>query len=256
MWPETTYRGCSLMSFDKLPPYRFQKRSTLIAEHIVDKIRSGEYPKGSKLPPERAIAEQMGVGRPSVREAISALQIAGILESRPGDGTYVQEGTDTESLANHAMDVLEESDSPLQILQARKALEIGVAQLAITEASDADLAQIQDALEEKIEKGKHGQYQEYLRYGKKFHLAIAQATKNPVILRLMENLLSASQQPLSVSMRQRFYEEDSRRITQMLENHRQIVEAIISRDTERAIAAMEEHFTLLIEQFYFEKEAE
>jgi GntR family transcriptional repressor for pyruvate dehydrogenase complex len=244
------------MSFDKLPPYRFQKRSSIIAEQIVNKIRSGEYPKGSKLPPERAIAEQMGVGRPSVREAISALQIAGILESRPGDGTYVQHRNDTENLAGRAFDVLEESDSPLQILQARKALEIGVAQLAITEATDADLRLIQSALEEKIEKGKDGQYQEYLRYGKKFHLAIAQATKNPVIQRMMDNLLNASQQPLSVSMRQRFYEEDSRRIAQMLENHLKIVDAIMARDTDQVIAAMEEHFTLLIEQFYFEREAE
>jgi hypothetical protein len=47
------------MSFDKLPPYRFKKRSSIIAEQIVNKIRSGEYPKGSKLPPERAIAEHL-----------------------------------------------------------------------------------------------------------------------------------------------------------------------------------------------------
>lgn len=239
------------MSFEKLPPYRFQKRSSIIAEQIVNKIQSGEYPKGAKLPPERSIAEQMGVGRPSVREAISALQIVGILESRPGDGTYVQNRNDTEDLAVRAFNVLEESDSPLQILQARKALEIGVAQLAISEAADEDLRLVQDALDEKIDKGKGGQYSEYLRYGKKFHLAIARATKNPVILRMMDNLLNASQQPLSVSMRQRFYEEDSNRITQMLDNHLDILRAIMERDTEKAIAAMEQHFHLLIEQFYF-----
>jgi len=244
------------MSFDKLPPFRFQKRSSIIAEQIVNKIRSGEYPKGSKLPPERAIAVQMGVGRPSVREAISALQIAGILESRPGDGTYVQHRNDTENLADRAFDVLEESDSPLQVLQARKALEIGVAQLAITEATDADLRLIKSALEEKIEKGKDGQYQEYLRYGKKFHLAIAQATNNPVILRMMESLLSASQQPLSISMRQRFYEEDGTRISQMLETHLDIVKAIMERNIQKTIAAMEEHFDLLIKQLYYDKAAE
>jgi DNA-binding FadR family transcriptional regulator len=243
------------MAFDKLPPLRYQKRSSLIAEHIVEKIRSGEYPTGSRLPPERAIAEQMGVGRPSVREAISALQIAGVLESRPGDGTYVQHDHEAESRVDRALDVLEESDSPLQILQARKALEIGVAQLAITEATDADLRQIQSALDEKIVKGQDGQYQEYLRYGKKFHLVIARATRNPVILRMMDGLLNASQQPLSVSMRQRFYEEDSQRITQMLDNHRRIVRAVLARDSKEAIAALEEHFDLLIEQIYFEQEA-
>lgn len=144
----------------------------------------------------------------------------------------------------------------MQILQARKSLEIGVAQLAITEATDDDLRLIQSALEEKIEKGKDGQYQEYLRYGKKFHLAIAQATKNPVILRMMDSLLSASQQPLSVSMRQRFYEEDGARITQMLENHIAIATAIRERNLQKTIIAMEEHFDLLIKQLYHDKAAE
>lgn len=90
----------------------------------------------------------------------------------------------------------------------------------------------------------------------KFHLAIAQATKNPVILRMMDSLLSSSQQPLSVSMRQRFYEEDGSRIAQMLETHRNIVEAIIERNIQKTIAAMEDHFDLLIKQLYFDKAAE
>ena len=122
------------MSFDKLPPFRFQKRSSIIAEQIVNKIHRGNIPR-VQIAAGASDCRTNGVGRPSVREAISALQIAGILESRPGDGTYVQHRNDTEKLADRAFDVLEESDSPLQILQARKALEIGVAQLAITEAT-------------------------------------------------------------------------------------------------------------------------
>ncbi|MEJ5357160.1 MAG: FadR/GntR family transcriptional regulator [Desulfobacterales bacterium] len=242
-----------MTTFEKLSPPRFLKRSSFVAEQIIGKIRSGEFLPGSKLPPERMLAEQMGVGRPTIREAISALQIAGILESRPGDGNYVQLLNDTEKPAKAAFDVLETSESPLQILQARKALEIGVAQLAITEASDEDLRRIQTALEEKIARGRGGQYSEYLRYGKKFHLAIAQATKNPVIVRLMENLLEASQQPLSLNMRKRFYEQDEKRIDQMLRNHQQIVQALVERDLPRMIALMEEHFDLLIQQLYNEK---
>ncbi len=241
------------MSFEKLPPSRFRKRSSFVADQIVKKIRSGDYPPGSKLPPERTIAEQMGVGRPTVREAISALQIAGILESRPGDGNYVQLFNNTESMAKAAYEVLEESDSPLHILQARKALEIGVAQLAITESSDEDLHKIRSALEEKISKGKGGQYQEYLRYGKKFHLAIAQATQNPLIIRLMENLLDASQQPLSLNMRTRYYEQDEQRIDRMLKNHQEILQALIERDLSKMITVLEEHYDLLIQQLYNDK---
>jgi GntR family transcriptional repressor for pyruvate dehydrogenase complex len=75
--------------FTRVTHAGFKKKSSLIAEQILQFIKTGVYEQASKLPPERIIAEQMKVGRPSVREAISALHIAGILESRPGDGTYV-----------------------------------------------------------------------------------------------------------------------------------------------------------------------
>ncbi|EKD34792.1 MAG: hypothetical protein ACD_75C02183G0001, partial [uncultured bacterium] len=77
------------MTFEKLIQTRYKKKSSFIADQILRMINSGLYKAGSRLPSERTITEQMGVSRPSLREAISALQIVGILESRPGDGTYV-----------------------------------------------------------------------------------------------------------------------------------------------------------------------
>ncbi len=79
------------LKFTKVTPEKFKGKGAIIAEQILERIKSGEYPSGSKLPAERIIAEQMGVSRHSVREAISALQIVGFLESRPGDGTYISE---------------------------------------------------------------------------------------------------------------------------------------------------------------------
>ncbi|MBI3998745.1 MAG: FadR family transcriptional regulator, partial [Armatimonadetes bacterium] len=76
------------MAFQRIATKR---KSALVAEQLIEAIRSNVYRVGSRLPPERVIAEQMGVSRPSVREALSALQLAGVLESRPGDGTYVVE---------------------------------------------------------------------------------------------------------------------------------------------------------------------
>ncbi len=117
------------MTFEKVTQARFKKKSSFIADQILLMINSGRYKAGSKLPSERIITEQMGVSRPSLREAISALQIVGILESRPGDGTYVCGPAATEDLVRQALDVLEECDSPYENMQARKALEIGAAQL-------------------------------------------------------------------------------------------------------------------------------
>ena len=63
----------AMFSFDKMPQAKFKSKGAIIAEQILLQIKSGEYPAGSKLPAERLIAEQIGVSRPSVREAISAL---------------------------------------------------------------------------------------------------------------------------------------------------------------------------------------
>jgi len=71
------------------PAYQ-PKKSTLVAEWVLEQIRSQVYPEGAKLPSEREIAQTLGMSRPPVREALSALQIAGIVEIRPGDGTYVK----------------------------------------------------------------------------------------------------------------------------------------------------------------------
>lgn len=238
------------MEFQKLTQTTFKSKSTIIAEQILQMMKSGGYKTGDKLPPERMIAEQMGVSRPSVREAISALQISGILEKRPGDGTYISNSTIVDYPICPALAVLEESESPYEILQARKAMEIGVVKLAIEVAADEDLQNIKDAWEEKYEKGRKGDFEAYTRYGKGFHLTIAEATRNNIIVNMMDKLLEATQQPLWVTMRKSYYEEDPSRIEQMLEVHNDIVQAILERNTEKAIQALEADFDNVVKQLY------
>jgi GntR family transcriptional repressor for pyruvate dehydrogenase complex len=238
------------MTFEKVAQTRFKKKSSFIADQILRMINAGRYKTGSRLPSERVISEQMGVSRPSLREAISALQIVGILESRPGDGTYVSAPAASEALTQQALTVLEECDSPYENMQARKAMEIGAAQLAIKVATDADLVALKDAWDEKCERGRRGDLEEYLRYGKEFHLAIARATKNRVIEGIMEKLLDLTIQPLWINMRREYFQNDPSRIELMLDIHDRIVKAITSRDTERTIRELEIHFDIQIEQVY------
>lgn len=238
------------MTFEKLTQTRFKKKSSFIADQILRLINSGRFKVGAKLPSERIITEQMGVSRPSLREAISALQIVGILETRPGDGTYVSAPAATEDLMHQALTVLEEHDSPFENMQARKAMEIGAAQLAIKTATVADLSAVKEIWDEKCALGRQGKYDEYTRYGKEFHLAIARATKNRVIEAIMEKLLDVNIQPLWVNMRLEYFRKDPSRIDQMLDIHDQIMKAILERNTEQAIRALETHFDLLIEQIY------
>jgi GntR family transcriptional repressor for pyruvate dehydrogenase complex len=238
------------MTFEKVTQTRFKKKSSFIADQILLMINAGRYTAGSKLPSERAITEQMGVSRPSLREAISALQIVGILESRPGDGTYVSTPIATEDLMRRVVSVLEECDSPFENMQARKAMEIGAAQLAIKAATDADLIALKEAWEEKHARGRRGDLEDYLRYGKEFHLAIARATKNRIIESIMEKLLDMTIQPLWSNMRREYFRKDPARIELMLDIHDRILKAITERNTEKAIRELEIHFDIQIEQIY------
>ena len=242
------------MTFEKVAQTRFKKKSSFIADQILRMINTGRYKAGSRLPSERVISEQMGVSRPSLREAISALQIVGILESRPGDGTYVSEPVATEEIMRQAVSVLEECDSPYEGMQARKALEIGAAQLAIKVAANADLAALKEVWEQKCQRGRRGNLEEYLRYGKEFHLAIARATKNRLIELVTDKLLDMTIQPLWISMRREYFNDDPSRIELMLDIHDRIVKAIFRRDREEATQAIENHYDIQIEQIYGQSE--
>ena len=194
--------------FGKMRQAQYRSKGAIIAEQILEKIKSGEYPSGSRLPAERLIAEQIGVSRPSVREAISALHIVGIIERHPGDGNYVSSDLVIDDLSLQVTRILEESDSPYEILQARKVIETGSIRLAIKEARDQDIDRITSIWEEKYIIGLAGDYRAYTRLGKKLHLAIAEATQNSIIISVVDRLLNITGQPLWQNMRRLYYEKD------------------------------------------------
>ena len=254
--PWNKAHSVDIMQKDSASPFTrviqagFKKKSSLIAEQLLHLIKTGVYAPASKLPPERVIAEQMKVGRPSVREAISALHITGVLESRPGDGTYVAANPLIEFPVDHTLSVLEESDSPFEILQARKAMEIGVVHLAIKNAADEDMLRIKTAWVKKRDNARRGNYAEFIRQGRQFHRAIAEATGSRAIVSLTEGLLKMTHQSLWVHMREQFYRQDNRRVEPMIKLHDDIVKAIESRNSKNAIALIERHYDIQIDQHY------
>jgi len=243
-----------MFSFEKVAQAKFKSKGAIIAEQILANIKSGVYPAGIKLPAERVIAEQMSVSRPSVREAISALQIVGIIESRPGDGNYISQDLIVDELSFQVKNILEESESPYEILQARKAVEIGVARLAVKEASDEDVQRIKDVWHVRSEHGRKKNYAAYIKSGKELHLCIARATRNRVIENMLDRLLDVMDQPLWQNMRRLYYEQDADNIAQMIEIHDNIVDAFQARDAEKVAQALEADFNNVIEQLYHLKE--
>lgn len=238
--------------FKPIVPEPVPTKSTLVVEAIAQKIRSGELCPGDRLPSERELAAQLGVSRPAVREALAALQFAGLLESRVGDGTYVtfRLTQPIELLLSKAQEILQTSQSPLEVLLLRRVLEVGAARLAVQHATLEDDRYIQHVWEKKKSLALAGKYEEYLSVAEEFHLALARATHSPAVVQMVAEALKAVHQPLWRAMRVSFYRRDPRRMREMLAVHEAILQAFLARDVEALTKALELHFDLQIQQLY------
>src|SRR6516164_4645395 len=128
------------MPFQSIEPRRLYRQ---IADQIRGLIRSGEYAAGARLPPERDLAKQLGVSRPSVREALIALEVEGMVEVRIGSGIYVLAGG-----SEHPRTEPEAAAGPFELLRARYVIESECAALAAKSAKKTQLQAIADALAE------------------------------------------------------------------------------------------------------------
>jgi GntR family transcriptional regulator, transcriptional repressor for pyruvate dehydrogenase complex len=238
------------MEFKEIQKFKFKKKSSFIAEQIIHQIKNNSTNTGQKLPSERELSEMMKVSRPSVREALSALQIVGILESRPGAGIYVTERGSSEVILQRALSLLEEADSPYEDIQLRKVFEIGCIYLAIKNATEVDITSIKAAWNEHKNFGDKHLFKEFIQSSTQFHMSIAQATRNKTIINFMKSLILMVENPLWLGMRIRFFEEDPERINSRIKLHSEIVNAIELRSIEEAMELMEKHFDAMIDQQY------
>lgn len=208
------------------------KLYTAIVDQIVAGIRSGAFPPGTALPPERVLAEKLSVSRGSVREAIRVLEHAGVLDVRSGSGTYVTEVDPSEAVMLRAHAALIGEHSPLDLMVARRAVEPICAAHAAAQRHEHDLDLLRDALEKHatlLDEGEHPADADWL-----FHLAVAKAARSPVLLLLVELLVQIMQQ-------QTWRELQRQEGDMCLAQHRSILHAIESRNPEAAERAMQVH---------------
>lgn len=220
-----------------------KRKSTKVVEQIADAIRRGVYRVGNRLPSERVIAELTGVSRPVVREALSALQLAGVLDSRPGDGTYVVRSPD--EVGNYAATLLEEAESPVEALEARRVLEQAVVALAVFRMTEDALQAIRHALEQMRDGASHVDFQVFNEGNMAFHIAIARATGNSLIENAIRPLLSIMGQRLAVELRRRDYDRDRAFFAEAYRVHEVLYDAMALHDAQQAAVAMGRHFDMI-----------
>jgi DNA-binding FadR family transcriptional regulator len=197
-----------------------------VADQFRALIASGAWTVGDRIPGENQLAGELGVSRGTVREALRALSVAGLLEPRVGDGTYVR-ATD-EITGVLVRDEL--SFSLATVLDARAGLEAAAARLAAHEATPEALAALEHALATRRAAHDAGGHERFVAADAGFHRAVVQASANPLLLRLHDAIAEVLAQSIG----------DTTELPEdpcVGEAHRALLAAIRSGDAERAAAA-------------------
>ncbi|HEX3141403.1 MAG TPA: FadR/GntR family transcriptional regulator [Rhizobacter sp.] len=204
-----------------------------IADQLMQMIGSGEYPPGARLPAERDLAIQLGVSRPSVREALIALEVEGAVEVRGGAGVFVL----PQQRRGAPIDPLAPVPGPFDLIRARWIVESECANLAATHATPEQLAAMKRALDDM--RGSPSHNDASLEADQRFHLCISEASANSALVMVTRQLWDARRGPLYLQLESHFSGKEIWR--QAVDEHAEILNAIVSRDGVAARNAMRRH---------------
>jgi GntR family transcriptional repressor for pyruvate dehydrogenase complex len=209
-----------------------------IVDQILEGVRSGGFVPGSPLPPERVLAAQLSVSRASLREAIRVLEHAGVLEVRTGSGTYVSADAPSKGATLRTHAALAGEHSPLDILVARRAVEPMASRHAAMHRHSTDLRALHRAFEEHARMEQSGEDPEEPDLA--FHLAIATASHNPVLVTLLQCLADIMRQGTWRDLRRQQLRHPGRG-KDYVDQHDRILIAIEDGNADAADAAMVAH---------------
>jgi GntR family transcriptional repressor for pyruvate dehydrogenase complex len=206
-----------------------------VITHVRERIARRELRPGDRLPPERELATQLGVSRPTVRAGLRALAAMGVIESRHGSGTYIPGGPPR--LGSEPLSFLAalHGFTREEMYEARRVLEVSAAGLAAERATHEDLAGIAEevaslfaAMDDPIQ---------FLVHDIRFHRAVASAAHNPIIASLVEMVSALYYE----RRRETAALATDRNLHDAAEMHRRVYQAIRSRDADHARDLMNEH---------------
>jgi DNA-binding FadR family transcriptional regulator len=206
-------------------PLRSARRAGLI-EQVIDQLRdqitTGQWPVGARIPTETELSQLTATSRNTVREAVQSLVHAGLLERRQGSGTYVLAASELAGAVSRRVAEARYVD----VLEVRRALEVGAASLAAQRRTAEDAAQLEELLATRIAVWETGSVDETVAADVALHRAIARATHNPVLSELYENLIDALHENVRQNVETQPGGSD--------DNHTMLVAAILAGDADRA----------------------
>lgn len=210
---------------------KYQRVYENVIEQIKEMIIAGNLKPGDMLPTERELAQAFGISRGTLREAFRILERENLIEVKPGGGRYLSRSLESIEDQNRIMDNIERA-TIIELLEAREIFETGIVELACERATDEDVTEIIAAFERW---GKLTDEEDHTRPDQEFHLSIAKASHNVVLVNMMELHMDLLQRTLSKTLK------NAGRREEVYKEHLQIVEAIKLRDAEQAKTALLYH---------------
>jgi GntR family transcriptional repressor for pyruvate dehydrogenase complex len=215
-----------------------RKTYEIIAEQLQEQILSGKLQPGEKLPSTKELAERFQVGRSTMREALSALKAMGLINIYQGEGCFVR-SIDPDSIPIPEFNALLMSrETILELMEARKALEIANASIAAEKRTEEDLAafaEVLDQMEKHLGDDEAGEQADI-----RFHMILAESTHNSIMVRLLESI--SSQMQLAIRETRRLQMFANKRVSRQLwQEHHAIFDAVRRRDSAAAQECMRTH---------------
>lgn len=221
-------------------PTRNPKAYDQVIEEIKCKIKKGEIRKGDKLPSEREMAESLGVSRTSVREALRALEVIGLIESIQGAGNYIRTNFDNSLFEPLSITFMLQENSIKEMYDVRETLELQCARLSARYIEKNELELLTTILN-RMYLAKNEE--ESFKLDIEFHYLIAKTSRNVLLINILDVISQLMDESIKKSRMQILHEGNTRE--NLLEIHENLLSAIRCRNESKASQAMQEHFNLI-----------
>jgi len=222
-----------------------QKLYLQIVNQIRNLITSGKLKAGDKLPPERVLAEKFGASRASIREAMSALEILGLIESKSSQGNFIKVDVTNASIDGELLKELLKNHSPFEVFEARHKIEPILSTIAAERRTDEDIKKLNSCLVRLNTLGSQlednlNNIESYIEEDRKFHLLIARSAHNSVLFTVYSGVnLMLKEKHWKALKRKAMFKEGN--LKKFEKEHTEIFNAIYNSNPELANLKMQEH---------------
>ncbi|WP_283778927.1 FadR/GntR family transcriptional regulator [Peribacillus frigoritolerans] len=220
------------MVYKKIKPKKIYEE---VSDELYEMIRSGSLKPGEQLDSIQQLAENFQVGRPAIREALSALSSMGLIEIKQGEGTFVK--TFDPAIMNHPLSaaLLMDQDNIKHLLEVRKILESGTAEVAAKKRTEENLIELKDMLFNMDKVSDDEELSDKADIS--FHVAVANASQNELLITLMNHVSELMTEKMRDIRRVALYSEEMT-LKQLYQQHVRIYDAIVAQDEDGARNAM------------------